>query len=48
MTNKSAKSKCVVFSQFVGVLDVAAEEGSEGIGFVRIDGKMKLNSRRSS
>jgi SNF2 family DNA or RNA helicase len=46
MTTKSAKSKCVVFSQFHGVLDVAAEELTiRGIGFVRIDGKMKQHQR---
>jgi SNF2 family DNA or RNA helicase len=46
MTTKSAKSKCVVFSQFAGVLDVAAEELTiRGIGFVRIDGKMKQHER---
>jgi hypothetical protein len=46
MSTKSAKSKCVVFSQFVGVLDVAAEElRIRGIGFVRIDGKMKQHER---
>jgi hypothetical protein len=46
MITKSSKSKCVVFSQFVGVLDVAAEELTvRGIGFVRIDEKMKQHER---
>jgi DNA repair protein RAD5 len=46
MTDKSAKSKCVVFSQYIGVLDVAAEELKiRGIGFVRIDDSMKQHHR---
>jgi hypothetical protein len=42
MTTKSAKLKCVVFSQFFGVMDVAAEELTvQGIGFLGIDDDMK-------
>jgi hypothetical protein len=40
--HQSVKSKCVVFGQFVGVLDGRGRAEIRGIGFVRIDGKMKL------
>jgi len=46
MMNKDPKSKCVVFSQFLGALDVASEEfKARGIQFVRIDGNMKQHQR---
>lgn len=46
MTQKDKTSKCVVFSQFLGVLDVAAEElTASGIAFVRIDGNCKQHER---
>ena len=46
MTRRDVKSKCVVFSQFLGVLDVAAEEmQARGIGFVRLDGSCKQHER---
>ena len=42
MTEGSRWSKCVVFSQFGAVLDVAAEElGRAGIRFVRVEGCRK-------
>lgn len=40
------KSKCVVFSQFTGVLDVASEElQSRGIKPVRVDGSVAQHER---
>lgn len=43
--NKSG-SKCVVFSQFLGTLDVAAQElFARDIRFVRVDGNMKQHQR---
>lgn len=46
MTSKNDSSKCVVFSQFLGVLDVAAQEmKARGIQFVRVDGSMKQYER---
>lgn len=48
MSRRDSKSKCVVFSQFLGVLDVAAEElQARGIGFVRLDGNCKQHSWNS-
>jgi DNA repair protein RAD5 len=42
----SATSKCVVFSQFLGVLDIAATElQARGILFVRVDGNKKQYER---
>lgn len=46
MMSKDSKSKAVVFSQFLGVLDIAAEElRARGIKFVRIDGNCKQHER---
>ena len=46
MTLRDPRSKCVVFSQFLGVLDVASEElVARGIGFVRLDGNCKQHER---
>jgi SNF2 family DNA or RNA helicase len=46
MMRKSATSKCVVFTQFLGILDVAgAELAARNIGFVRIDGNCKQYER---
>jgi SNF2 family DNA or RNA helicase len=46
MIQRDSKSKCVVFSQFLGVLDMAAEElHARGIGFVRLDGNCKQHER---
>lgn len=46
MVKKDPESKCVVFSQFPGVLDVcAAELLDRGIGIVRIDGTTKQHER---
>jgi hypothetical protein len=46
MTRRDPVSKCVVFSQFLGVLDVASEElQARGIGFVRLDGNCKQHER---
>lgn len=46
MTRRDPLSKCVVFSQFLGVLDVASEElQARGIGFVRLDGNCKQHER---
>ena len=39
-------SKCVAFSQFMGVLDVAAEQlQARGIRFVRVDGTVQQHAR---
>jgi hypothetical protein len=46
MTQKDPKSKCVVFSQFLGTLDIASQEmTARGIRFVRVDGNMKQHQR---
>lgn len=46
MMHKDSTSKCVVFSQFLGTLDVASQEMSaRGIRFVRVDGNMKQYQR---
>ena len=46
MMKKDAKSKCVVFSQFQDVLDIAKEELlGRGIHFVRIYGNCKQHER---
>ena len=45
MIQTDCKSKCVVFSQFLGVLDVAADELARNIGFVRLDGNCKQHER---
>ena len=46
MLDKDPKSKCVVFSQYLGALDIASEELQvRGIRFVRIDGKMEQHKR---
>ena len=46
MIRNDSKSKCVVFSQFLGALDVASEElAARGIRFVRVDGNMKQYQR---
>lgn len=44
--SKNNTSKCVVFSQFLGVLDIAAREmQARGIQFVRVDGGMPQHAR---
>ena len=46
MVENDPTSKCVVFSQFVGVLDVAAQEfAANGVKFVRVDGSVKQHER---
>jgi SNF2 family DNA or RNA helicase len=46
MIKNDSASKCVVFSQFLGVLDVcSAEFTSRGIGIVRLDGSSKQHER---
>lgn len=46
MASRDSSSKCVVFSQFIGVLDVASEElQARGIGFVRLDCSCKQHER---
>jgi len=46
MVRRDPLSKCVVFSQFLGVLDVASQElRARGIGFVRLDGSCKQHER---
>lgn len=46
MTERDSSSKCVVFSQFLGILDVASQElSARGIRFVRVDGSMKQHER---
>jgi hypothetical protein len=46
MMDKDPKSKCVIFSQFLGTRDVASQEMSaRGISFVRVDGHMKQHQR---
>jgi DNA repair protein RAD5 len=46
MRKANPKSKCVVFSQYEGVLDVASEELlGRGIAFARIDGNSKQYER---
>lgn len=46
MIHKDSASKCVVFSQYQGVLDVAAEELlGRGVGLARLDGLSKQHER---
>lgn len=46
MMTRDASSKGVVFSQFLGSLDIAAAElRSRGVKFVRVDGNMKQHQR---
>jgi hypothetical protein len=46
MAQKDKKSKCVVFSQFLGALDVAAEELTAcGAAFAHIDGNCKQHEQ---
>ena len=46
MQDKNESSKCCVFSQFLGVLDIAQEElTARGIEYVRIDEKSKQHER---
>jgi len=46
MIRRDPLSKCVVFSQFLGMLNVASEElKARGIGFVRLDGNCKQHER---
>ena len=46
MSQTDATSKCVVFSQFLGTLDIAGQElTARGIKFARVDGNMKQYQR---
>lgn len=46
MTEKDPTSKAVVFSQYLGSLDVAGQEiAARGIAWVRVDGMMKQHQR---
>ena len=46
VTCRDAQSKCCVFSQFLGMLDIAsAELSARGIPFVRLDGNCKQHER---
>merc|ERR1712038_549210 len=46
MILKDSTSKCVVFSQYNGILDIASEElTARNIKFVRVDGNVKYYKR---
>jgi len=46
MTQKDPTSKAVVFSQFLGTLNVIGEEMTiRGVNFARVDGMMKQHHR---
>jgi len=46
MTQKDPTSKAVVFSQFLGTLNVIGEEMTiRGVNFERVDGMMKQHHR---
>ena len=46
MTHNDASSKCVVFSQFLGTLDIAGQElTARGVKYARVDGNMKQYQR---
>ena len=46
MINADATNKAVVFSQFLGTLDVAGQElAARGVNYTRVDGMMKQHHR---
>ena len=48
MTQKDPTSKAVVFSQFLGTLNVIGEEMTiRGVNFERVDGMMKQQHHRA-